>query len=115
MRMLIPIALIALPLLEIATFVAVGSQIGVLATVGLVILTTVLGGALLRIQGFGVLGRIREEVEAGRTPGRELAHGVMIVLAGVLLLLPGFGAAAPSFSFVAISRIPPEGAAWRPD
>lgn len=42
--MLIPIALIALPLLEIATFVAVGSQIGVLATVGLVILTTVLGG-----------------------------------------------------------------------
>ena len=110
MRMLIPIALIALPLLEIATFVAVGSQIGVLATVGLVILTTVLGGALLRIQGFGVLGRIREEVEAGRTPGRELAHGEIIVLAGVLLLLPGFITDALGL----LLFIPPvRDAAWR--
>ena len=49
-----------------------------------------LGAILLRIQGFGVLTRIRDEIEAGRDPGRELAHGVMIMLAGILLLIPGF-------------------------
>lgn len=82
--------LIGLPILEIAAFVMVGSEIGVLRTIALVLLSGIAGSILLRIQGFGALKRIRIEMEAGRDPGRELAHGAMIMLAGILLLLPGF-------------------------
>lgn len=79
-----------MPLAEIAGFVWVGSHIGVLATLGLVVASAVLGAALMRFQGFGVLRSLRLATEEGRTPGRELAHGVMILLAGILLIIPGF-------------------------
>ncbi len=86
----IPLFLLALPFLEIAGFVIVGRQVGVLNTLALVIASGVLGAILLRIQGFGVMNRIRKELDAGNNPGRELANGVMILVAGVLLLIPGF-------------------------
>jgi UPF0716 protein FxsA len=90
MRALIPLLLLALPLAEIAVFVMVGSEIGALATIALVIATTILGAVLLRVQGFGVIQRIRNSVEQGGTPTRELVHGLMILAAGILLVLPGF-------------------------
>lgn len=86
----VPILLLAWPLAEIAAFVVVGGEIGALATVGLVVATSMLGAILLRIQGFGALTRIRATMEAGGSPGRDLVHGLMIMAAGVLLLLPGF-------------------------
>ena len=76
--------------MEIAAFVFVGSHIGVIATLAMVLITALIGSILLRVQGFGLLRRIRAEVDAGRVPQRELVHGVMILLAGLLLLLPGF-------------------------
>ncbi|MDH4987112.1 membrane protein FxsA [Aminobacter anthyllidis] len=82
--------LLALPLLEIAGFVVVGSEIGVLATIGLILLSGIVGSILLRVQGFGVMTRVRAEMNAGRDPSKELANGAMIVLAGILLLIPGF-------------------------
>lgn len=87
---IVPLLLIGLPLVEIALFIVVGGWIGVLPTIALVIATTVAGSILLRVQGLGLLQRIRAETEAGRTPGRELVHGAMIVVAALLLLLPGF-------------------------
>lgn len=87
---LIPLFLLLAPLVEIAGFVVVGRQIGVFPTLALAIATSLAGGMLLRHQGFGVMTRIRAEIEAGRDPSRNLAHGVMILLAGILLLLPGF-------------------------
>jgi UPF0716 protein FxsA len=86
----IPLLLLSLPLFEIAGFVFVGRLIGVLPTLALVIATGIAGTILLRVQGFGILQRIRREVQAGRDPSRELAHGVMVLIAGVLLLIPGF-------------------------
>ncbi|MGX5804642.1 FxsA family protein [Bradyrhizobium sp. Arg314] len=86
----IPLFLLLLPLLEIAGFVVVGREIGALATVGLVILSSVAGSLLLRHQGFGVMTRVRTEMDAGRDPSRQLAHGAMIVLAAILLIIPGF-------------------------
>ena len=85
-----PIFILALPFIEIATFIVVGGKIGVLWTIALVVLSSIAGALLLRLQGFGAVNRIRNEVEAGRNPGRELAHGAMIMLAALLLLIPGF-------------------------
>ena len=87
---LIPLFLLLLPLLEIAGFVIVGREVGALATVALVILSSLAGMLLLRHQGFGVMARVRAEMDAGRDPSRQLAHGAMIVLAAILLIIPGF-------------------------
>ncbi|QPC86079.1 membrane protein FxsA [Mesorhizobium sp. NBSH29] len=81
---------LAIPLLEIAVFVIVGQHIGALPTVALVILTGIGGAVLLRIQGFGALAKIRYQLEAGGDPGREIVHGAMIMVAGFLLVIPGF-------------------------
>ena len=87
---LLPLILLALPLVEIAGFAFVGGLIGVLPTVALVIATTLLGAVLLRIQGIGIIGRIRAALETGDPVERELVHGLMIAIAGLLLVIPGF-------------------------
>ncbi|WP_349365321.1 MAG: FxsA family protein [Roseitalea porphyridii] len=87
---LIPFALLVIPLLEIAAFVVIGGQIGVFPTLALVVVTAIIGSILLRVQGFGLINRIQNEMNAGRVPARELVHGVMLLIAGVLLLTPGF-------------------------
>lgn len=87
---LVPFFLLAIPFAEIAAFVIIGGQIGVMATLAMVVVTAVIGSVLLRIQGFSLLNRIQAEMNAGRVPGRELVHGVMIMIAGILLLTPGF-------------------------
>lgn len=87
---LVPFLLLAIPLLEIAAFIVIGGQIGVLATLGFIFLTAVIGSILLRVQGFGLLTRIQTEMRSDRVPAREMVHGVMILIAGVLLLTPGF-------------------------
>ena len=94
---LIPFALLIIPLLEIAAFVIIGGQIGVFATLALVVVTAIIGSILLRIQGFGLINRIQTEMNARRVPARELVHGVMLLVAGVLLLTPGFVTDAAGF------------------
>ena len=90
MPFLVPLILLAWPISEIAAFIMVGGEIGVLWTIGLIFVASILGGVLLRVQGFGAVNRIRREMDAGKVPGRDLAHGAMIMLAGILLILPGF-------------------------
>ena len=68
----------------------VGSKIGVLATIGLVIMTGFLGSYLLRSQGISAFSKLRREMESGRAPDKQLAHAAMIVVAGVMLIIPGF-------------------------
>ncbi len=87
---LFPGLILLLPLAEIAGFVVVGKQIGALATVGLVIASTLAGGMLLRYQGLGAMNKVRAAVEAGRDPGQQLANSAMGVLAAILLIIPGF-------------------------
>ena len=87
---LIPFLLLVIPAAEIAVFILVGGQIGVLWTFAAILATAILGSILLRVQGFQIVNRLREETNAGRVPGRELGHGAMILVAGVLLLTPGF-------------------------
>lgn len=87
---LIPFLLLVVPVLEIGVFIAVGGAIGLWPTLGLVVLTAVIGSVLLRRQGLSTLEAIQRETRAGRVPGRELVSGLMIAIAGVLLLTPGF-------------------------
>jgi len=87
---MLPIILLIIPIAEIAVFILVGQYIGLLPTLGLILATAVLGAALLRIQGFTILRSLSTEANAGRVPSRELVHGAMIVVAGILLITPGF-------------------------
>lgn len=77
------------PALELALLIEVGSRIGTAATIGLVIATGVLGAALARQQGLQVLRRIQTELGAGRLPASSLVDGVIVLLAGALLVTPG--------------------------
>ena len=76
--------------IEIAGFIIVGKYIGVLATLLLIILFMILGFALLKIQGITLLTKVRSELSAGHIPDRELAHGALMMLAAILLIIPGF-------------------------
>ncbi|GGF03745.1 FxsA family protein [Stappia taiwanensis] len=84
------LVLIGLPLIEIAVFVEVGSEIGAVWTILLTIATAVAGSVMLRLQGVSLLTRMRAEMDAGRVPGEDLVQGAMMVVASILLLIPGF-------------------------
>lgn len=83
-------ALIALPLLEIAGFVIVGKAVGVLGTLGLVLLSGLVGILVLRAKGMMLPFQLRAAVERGELPGRSIADAMLVALAGVLLIVPGF-------------------------
>jgi len=89
-RILLPLALIAVPLIEIALFVVIGGRIGLVATIAVVILTAASGAALLRLQGLEVIARARRAAEAGQMPIQSVVDGVFLFAAGLLLLTPGF-------------------------
>lgn len=84
------IVMLAALFIEIAGFIIVGKQIGVFATLALIILSMILGLILLRAQGIALLTAMRRELGAGRVPDRELAHGALVILGAILLIIPGF-------------------------
>ncbi len=86
----IPFLLLIVPIVEIATFILIGDKIGLWPTLGMIFLTALVGTFLLRIQGFQLLNRIKQETNSGKIPGRALGDGAMILVAGILLLTPGF-------------------------
>jgi UPF0716 protein FxsA len=87
---LIALSFLALPLVEIALFILVGRAIGLFPTLALVILAAMAGGLLLRQQGLGVISRLRNNVNAGTIPGRTMFDAMLIGLAAIFLVLPGF-------------------------
>lgn len=78
------------PLIEIAFFVVIGNSIGLWPTLAGVLLTAVAGSLILRWQGLALFNEIRTSMSQGRLPARALADAMMVALAGVLLLLPGY-------------------------
>jgi UPF0716 protein FxsA len=81
---------ILIPILEMWLLIQVGSHIGALATIGLVLLTAMIGLALLRQQGFATLLRANQKMEAGQLPAQEIVDGLFLAVGGALLLTPGF-------------------------
>jgi UPF0716 protein FxsA len=83
-------AFILVPLAEIAVLIQVGSWLGLLPTLALIVLTAVIGTTLLRRQGFAVLTRAQRQLEQGVMPVAEVFEGLCLLVGGVLLLTPGF-------------------------
>ena len=89
MRLIAFLIFIAVPLAELALLIKIGGLIGVLPTVALVIITAVFGVSLLRIQGLTVLQNARASIDAGRPPIDSVVDGVLLLIAGAVLLTPG--------------------------
>ena len=87
-----------IPLLEIYLLIKVGGIIGALPTVFMVVFTAVLGAWLLRIQGLSTLMRVRATLAQGGIPAVEMLEGVVLLVAGALLLTPGFFTDAIGFA-----------------
>lgn len=81
---------IAVPLLEIALFIQIGSLLTLWPTLAIVVLTAMIGTYLVRQQGGQALLRLRQSFETLSDPSEPLAHGAMILFSGALLLTPGF-------------------------
>ena len=77
------------PLLELFLLIKIGGAIGVAPTIAIVIVTGILGAALARWQGLGVLRRLQDDLAAGRPPTDALIDGLLIFVAGAVLLTPG--------------------------
>ena len=94
------------PIVEMYLLIEVGGYIGAWPTIGLVMLTAVIGVALLRVQGLATLTRGMGRLQRGEVPAEEMAEGILLAIAGALLLTPGFVTDAVGFTFlVPFSRV----------
>jgi len=103
MPLLLLAIFLAVPLIEVFLFIELGSVIGALWTVLLCIATAVTGAALVRWQGRAVMASAQQALRENRMPAVEVFDGVCIMVAGVMLLTPGFFTDAVGFALL----IPP--------
>ena len=81
---------ILIPLIELVVLIKVGSYIGLWPTIGIVVLTGILGATLARHQGFMIINKIKSDLSSGRVPAKELIDGLLVLVGGIVLLTPGF-------------------------
>ncbi len=79
-----------IPVIELALLIKVGSIIGTMNTISIVILTAIIGAYMVKLEGLGVMSRIQANMQEGIFPAEELINGMLILIAGALLLTPGF-------------------------
>jgi UPF0716 protein FxsA len=84
------ILFIAVPVVELWLILQVGEMIGVMSTIALLLLDSLLGAWLVKSQGAAVWRNFRGAVDAGRIPANEAVDGFLVILGGTLLLVPGF-------------------------
>jgi UPF0716 protein FxsA len=77
-------------MIELALLIKIGSFIGIFNTITIVILTAIIGAYMVRLEGLGVMYRIQKNMQEGIFPAEEMINGTMILIAGALLLTPGF-------------------------
>jgi UPF0716 protein FxsA len=109
MAVLLFLLFFAAPIVELAVIVQVAGSLGVLNTIGLLVAISVLGAWLAKREGLGVLRRIQATTARGQAPSRELADGALILLAGALMIAPGFISDAVALLLL----IPPTRAVFR--
>ena len=114
MAILLLAMFIAVPIIEIALFIEIGGWIGLWPTLGIVIATAFAGTTLLRLQGLAVLRRVQESANRNELPVQEVFDGLCLLVAGVMLLTPGFFTDALGFLlFVPFFRRFAGAAIWR--
>lgn len=94
---------VAMPIIEIAVFIQAGELIGLWPTIGVVVLTAIIGTSLMRAQGLQTLAKAQSQMDQGEMPIGALFDGICILVAGVLLLTPGF--VTDTFGFLLL--VPP--------
>jgi len=87
---LLVLLFLLIPIAELALIIKVGSEIGVANTIVVLLLVSVVGAWLVKREGLGVLRRVQDQLARGVVPTRELTDGFMIMMAGALMLTPGF-------------------------
>ena len=80
---------IAVPAVELILLIEIGQRIGTLATIWLIIVTGIVGASLARRQGISTLARLRRDLDGGRLPAEAIVDGVLILVAGAVLITPG--------------------------
>ena len=90
MRLPLGIIFIALPLFEIYLFIVIGSEIGALSVITLILVTALVGLAMLQNRGFAIMATFRATLAAGKPPEMALAESFLLLIGGLLLLVPGF-------------------------
>ena len=98
--MSLPVIFVTVSVVELLVLAAVEDRIGLGPTLAIILFTGILGASLVRGQGFGVLARARNQMSQGTFPGRELAHGALVLVGGALLLTPGFLTDALGFALM---------------
>ncbi len=88
---------IVVPLIEILLLIEIGSRIGALNTIFIIVLTGILGASLMRHQGFTIIRNIQRDLSQGRMPTGELINGTLVLVGGIVLLTPGFFTDAVGF------------------
>jgi UPF0716 protein FxsA len=88
--MSLPFIFVLVSVIELLVLAAVEDRIGLGPTLGLILFTGILGASLVRKQGFSVFAQVRDQMSRGMFPGRELAHGALVLIGGAFLLTPGF-------------------------
>ena len=91
---------ILMPIAEIALLLQLGDMIGGWNTVGLIIVTAFVGAYLVRQEGLSTLQKAQQKMANNEVPGKEMMEGLMLVIAGVLLVTPGFITDIIGFLFV---------------
>jgi UPF0716 protein FxsA len=90
MALLLVLLFLAVPVAELAVILTVANSIGVFNTIGVLIVVSILGGWLAKREGVGVYRRVQAALNRGELPNREVADGFLILLAGALMITPGF-------------------------
>ncbi len=90
MFFLLLLLFLAIPLAEILVIVEVAQKTGILETIALLLIVSILGAWLVKSEGMGVIRKIQFQLVQGQIPSKELLDGGLILIAGVLMLTPGF-------------------------
>jgi UPF0716 protein FxsA len=99
------ILFVIVPVTELYILIEVGKRIGSLTTIGLIILTGIIGAYLVKGQGFMILKKIQNDLNEGIIPGDSLIQGAIILAGGIFLLTPGFVTDIVGFIFlIPVSR-----------